>query len=196
MLPLPGFLVAALMDAYTKDEGILCLAVIAVIRKRASEAGVDPSDLPAAQKAAYVPIWIWNHATERARVPPGRAKGVGTSIAVSQRADLWASGVHKRYLYLTTSGSAAQTSPLPQGTALRGVDAVGADVWTNLANELAIQAASRGPATTVTKKGFKAFPVTTQQMIMFAFERNKTGSARSALVDECGILCPTPAPSP
>jgi hypothetical protein len=86
VLPLPGFLVAALMDAYTKDEGILCLAVIAVIRKRASEAGVDPSDSPAAQKAAYVQIWIWNYATERARVPSGHAKGVGTSIAVSQQA--------------------------------------------------------------------------------------------------------------
>ncbi len=182
VLPLPGFLVAALMDAYTTDAGILCLAAIAAIRKRTSEAGVDPSDLPAAQKAAYVQIWIWNHATERARVPPGCAKGVGTSIAVSQRADLRASGVHKRYLHLTSSGSAAQTSLWPQGTALRGVDTVGADVWKNLANALAIQAASRGPATTGPKKGFEAFPVTTQQMILFASERDETGSARSAPV--------------
>jgi hypothetical protein len=175
--------VAALMDAYTTDAGILCLAAIAAIRKRASEAGVDPSDLPAAQKAAYVPIWIWNHATERARVPPGRAKGVGTSIAVSQRAVLWASGVHKRNVHSTRSGSAAETSPPPQGTALRRVDAVGADVWTNLANALAVQAASRGPAMTGTKKGFEAFPVTTQQMILYDSEHDKTGSARSASVD-------------
>jgi hypothetical protein len=145
VLPLLGFLVAALMDNYSTDAGIVCLAAIAAIRKRASEAGVDPSDLPAAQKAAYVPIWIWNHATERARVPPGHAKGVGTSIAVSQQADLWASGVHKRYLHLTTSGSAAQTSPLPQGTALCGVDAVGADVWTNLATSSIMNALSSLP---------------------------------------------------
>ncbi len=62
------------------------------------------------------------------------------------------------------------------------MDAVGADVWTNLANALAIQAASRGPATTGPKKGFEAFPVTTQQMILFASERDETGSAISAQV--------------
>ena len=83
MLLLPGFLVAALVDAYTTDAGILCLAAIDAIRKRASKAGVDPADSTATQKAAYVPVWIWNHATEQARVPPGRAKGVGTSVAVS-----------------------------------------------------------------------------------------------------------------
>ena len=132
----------------------------------------------------YVPIWIWNHAIERARVPPRPAKGVGTSIAVSQRrADLWASGVHKRYLHTTSSGSTAQTSPSIQEAAFRGVDAVGADVWTNLANVLAMQAASRAPTSTAAKKGFEAFPITTQQMILFASEQNEAGSARSAPVD-------------
>ncbi len=98
VLPLPGFLVSALMDAYSTDAGILCLAAIDTIKKQAIEASVDPVDSTAARKAVYVPIWIWNHATERARVPPGRAKGVGTSIAVNQRADVWVSDVHKRYL--------------------------------------------------------------------------------------------------
>jgi hypothetical protein len=42
VLPLPGFLVAALMDAYTTDAGILCLVAIYATRKRAREAGVDP----------------------------------------------------------------------------------------------------------------------------------------------------------
>ena len=60
-------------------------------------AGVDPADATAARnEALYAPIWIWNHATERAKVPPGRGKGVGTTIAVSQHAGLWASGVHRR----------------------------------------------------------------------------------------------------
>jgi hypothetical protein len=39
-----------------------------------------------------------------------------------------------------------------QEAALRGVDAVGADVWTNLANVRAMKAASTGPTTTVAKK--------------------------------------------
>jgi hypothetical protein len=170
------------MDAYSTDAGILCLAAIDAIKKRAIEAGVDPVDSTAAMKAAYVPIWIWNHATERARVPPGRAKG-GTSIAVNQRADVWASDVHKRYLHSTSAGSAIPTSPSIQGTATRGVDSVGADVWTNLANALAMQAASRSPTMTGATKGFEAFPITTQQMILFASERDKTGSARSSTVD-------------
>jgi hypothetical protein len=60
---------------------------------------------------------------------------------------------------------------------------VGVDVWTNLANVLAMQAASRSPTTTGAKKGFEAFPFTTQQMILFASERDETGSARSSPVD-------------
>jgi hypothetical protein len=46
-----------------------------------------------------------------------------------------------------------------------------------------MQAASRGPTTTVAKNGFEAFPITTQQMILFASEQAETGLARSASVD-------------
>jgi hypothetical protein len=42
-------------------------------------------------------------------------------------------------------------------------------------------AASKGATTTVAKKGFKAFPITTLQMILFASEQD-AGSARSAPV--------------
>ena len=172
------------MDAYTTDAGILRIAAIEAIRKRAIEAGVGPADSTAAQKAAFIPISIRNHAIEWARVPPGRVKGVGMSIAVSQRADLWASGVHKCYLHTTSSGSAAHTSPSIQQTEFCGTDAVGADVWTNLANGLAMQAASRGSTKTGAKNGFEAFPITTLQMIMFASEQDKTRLARrSAPVD-------------
>ena len=107
ILPLPGFLVAALMEAYTTDADILCLVAIDAIKKREMAAGADPADITVAQKAAYVPLWIWNHATKQATALPRRTKGVGTSIApVSQRADLvWASGVHRRYLHPPSSGS-------------------------------------------------------------------------------------------
>ncbi len=115
---------------------------------------------------------------------PGRAKGVERSIAVSQRADLWARGVHSRFFHPNSSGTTAWMSPPVQVAAPRGVDAVGADVWTNLAkNALAIQAASKSATTAVAKKGFKAFPITTQQMIPFASERDNVESARSAPVE-------------
>jgi hypothetical protein len=98
ILPLPGFLVAALMEAYTTDADILCLVAIDAIKKREMAAGADPADSTVAQKTAYVPLWIWNFATKQA---------MGPSIApVSQRADLvWASGVHRRYFHPPSSGS-------------------------------------------------------------------------------------------
>ncbi len=60
---------------------------------------------------------------------------------------------------------------------------MGAEVWTNLANALAIQATAKGAATTAAKKGFDAFPITTQQMILFASERDGNGASRSSPVE-------------
>ncbi|KAI2498407.1 hypothetical protein MHU86_16104 [Fragilaria crotonensis] len=152
VIPLPGFLVAALMRAYTSDAGELCLKAIDAIRKRARAAGHDPVESPVAKKAAYVPIWLWNHATQRATVFQGGAKGVGTGLAFSKRVDRWASGIHRRYLLPTLATPAQESSPAREA-APRGVDAVGAEVWTNLANALAIQATAKGAATTAPKKG-------------------------------------------
>ncbi|KAI2499964.1 hypothetical protein MHU86_14538 [Fragilaria crotonensis] len=62
--------------------------------------------------------------------------------------------------------------------------AIGAEVWTNLANALALQATERPAApAAVAKKGFDAFPVTTQQMVLFASERDEHASARANPVD-------------
>ena len=182
VLPLPGFLVAALMRSYTSDAGELCLKAIDAIRDRAKSAGQNPVDSPLAKRAAYVPIWLWNHATQRATVFQGGAKGVTTGLAVSQRADRWASGLHRRHL-LPVQATPTQGSPPASGAPSRGVDAVGAEVWTNLANALAIQATAKGAAAPAAKKGFDAFPITTQQMILFASERDSEGSSRSSPVD-------------
>ncbi len=158
VLPLPGFLVATLMRAYTSDAGDLCLSAIDAIRKRATEEdGQDPVGSPAALKAAYVPIWLWNHATQRAAVPQGQAKGIGTGLAVSKRADLWASRIHRRDLR-PTNNTTIQESPPVREAAPRGVESVGAEVWTNLANAIAIQAPAKGATTAVVKKGFDSFP--------------------------------------
>jgi hypothetical protein len=54
-------------------------------------------------------------------------------------------------------------SLLVQEAAPCRVDAVVADVWTNLANALAIQAASKSEPTAVAKKGFEAVPIPTQK---------------------------------
>ena len=54
VLPLPGFLVAVITDAFTTDAGILYLAAIDAIRERAIKAGVDPSDFPFANFATFL----------------------------------------------------------------------------------------------------------------------------------------------
>ena len=53
----------------------------------------------------------------------------------------------------------------------------------NLANALALQAVDRPTAPAASKKGFKAFPATTQQIILFASERAEDGRGRSEPVE-------------
>ncbi|KAI2493248.1 hypothetical protein MHU86_21285 [Fragilaria crotonensis] len=151
VIPLPGFLVAALMRAYTSDAGELCLKAIDAIRKRARAAGHDPVES----------LWRRRQHTSRSGFGIMRpnepqyskeARRVGTGLAFSKRVDRWASGIHRRYLLPTLATPAQESSPAREA-APRGVDAVGAEVWTNLANALAIQATAKGAATTAPKKG-------------------------------------------
>ena len=69
LLPLPGFLVAALMDVYTTDAITLCLAAINTC---AGKAGKDPSSSMLADRASYVAAWLWNISTKSTR-----AQGLG-----------------------------------------------------------------------------------------------------------------------
>ena len=155
----------ALMEAYTTDAGILRLVAIDAIKKRAIAAGVGQADSTDAQKAAYVPVWIWNHVTERLKALPGRSKGVGRSIAISQSKHTCGQTVFTN----ATFTRLAVDQPPRQARRSR--------------NRTLQSGRSRGPTTTGAKKGFEAFSITTQQMILFGSERDKTGSARSALVD-------------
>ena len=59
MVPLPGFMTAALMDAKSMDAETLCLAAIKCINNRMAE---DPNPVRAkvyAELYAYVPQWLW-----------------------------------------------------------------------------------------------------------------------------------------
>ena len=55
VLPVPGFLFAAMMDAYSSSASTLCLIAVKAIRDRAIEAGQDPDITRLAQVWAYVP---------------------------------------------------------------------------------------------------------------------------------------------
>ena len=59
------------------------------------------------------------------------------------------------------------------------------EAWTNLANAFALQVTERAnSAVTVTKKGgFDAFPMTMQQMVLFATQRTGTGEAATEPVE-------------
>lgn len=80
VLPLPGFLVAALMDAYVIDATTLCLAAIAAINAHAEQADVDPSS-----------SLLANRAMKRARAQGlGVVAGAQVNPAMNPRANAWA----------------------------------------------------------------------------------------------------------
>jgi hypothetical protein len=95
MIPLPGFLVAALMQVYTTDPSKLCIAAISAINARATTAGVDPELSTLAQGAAYVAAsWLWNLATKKkARARLGQDAGVTIAHALNPHANTWARDV-------------------------------------------------------------------------------------------------------
>jgi hypothetical protein len=122
MLPLPGFMMAALMKAYTTDPSRLCLAAIAAINARAARAGADPGSSTLAKGASYVAAWLWNMATNKARARRlGQVAGVSVAHALNRHADAWARDVHVKYL---TSPAAR---PRTSGHGREGP--VGAEVW-------------------------------------------------------------------
>ena len=150
ILPVPAFIVMALMKAYSSDAATLCIAAIEVIKARAIEAGEDPLHSQKAKNAAYVVCWLWNVARDRT----DRPQGVRIGSVANPRADKWSRNCHLRYLAEQVA-AAASSGPV--------TNEPNSEVWTNLANALALQATERatGAATPATKKGFDAFPVAT-----------------------------------
>jgi hypothetical protein len=92
------------------------------------------------------------------------------------RADEWSRDCHLRHLAervaIPSNIAATQTEP-------------NSEVWTNLANALALQATDRAGAAASGKKkqGFEAFPVTTRRLILVASEREEDGQMRLVPVE-------------
>ncbi|KAI2509783.1 hypothetical protein MHU86_4636 [Fragilaria crotonensis] len=129
VLPVPAFIFAAILEAYTAEASKLCLAAISAINTRATQAGEDPKQSPTARKAAYVARWLWNVATSNVRENLGHTLGVVTGPVLNPRADVWSRDTHLRHL--ATRAAVARTGgdlpgPPTDNTA-----------WTNLANALA-----------------------------------------------------------
>ena len=91
LLPIPAFLVAALMRTYSSDAATLCLAAINAIKERASKAGEDPLRSQNASSAAYVATWLWNVAR---RDRTERLKCVQIGPVSNPRADEWSRSCH------------------------------------------------------------------------------------------------------
>ena len=167
-LPIPAFLVAALMKAYSTDAATLCLAAIDAIKARADEAGEDPLKSQRAQQASYVVCWLWNVTKNRT----ARLHGVSIGPVANPNADEWSRNCHLRFLAERVA-PAARNGP--------AASAANSEVWANLANALALQATDRATtaATKAAKKqGFDAFPAATQRLILFASEREEDGQVR------------------
>ncbi|KAI2492527.1 hypothetical protein MHU86_22009 [Fragilaria crotonensis] len=178
ILPVPAFIFAAIMEAYTTDAAKLCLAAILAINARARLAGENPRQSQTARRAAYVARWLWNVATSSTKERLGHTAGIVTGQVLNPRADVWSRDTHLRHL--ATRATVARTA----GESSAG-EPTSNEAWTNLANALALQVAERSNvAPSVAKKGgFEAFPVTTQQMILFATQRTESGEAATGPVD-------------
>jgi hypothetical protein len=170
ILPVPAFIFAAIMESYTTNASRLCVATIAAIKARTIQADEDPEQSLTAKRASYVARWLWNVATAGVRANLGHTVGVITGPVLNPRADIWARDTHLRHL--ATRASVARTSDDPMGAPTNAV-------WTNLANALALQVTERAStaAPAAKKGGFDAFPSTTQQMVLFATQRNERGEA-------------------
>ena len=165
-------MVAALMRTYASDAATLCLAAIDAIKERATKAGEDPILSQNAKRAAYVAVWLWNVAR---RDHGDRLKCVQIRPVANPRADEWSRNFHLKYL----AERAASAGP--------PVVEANSEVWTNLANALALQATDRSGTTTAPatskRQGFDAFPVATQRLILVASEQEEDGQMRTKPVD-------------
>ena len=115
--------------------------------------------------------WLCNVAR---RERPERLKCVQIGPVSNPRADKWSRNCHLRYL-------ADRAAPSGQPA----FDAH-SEVWTNLANALALQATDRSGAAastaTTKRQGFDAFPLTTQRLILVASEREEDEPMRTTPV--------------
>ncbi|KAI2493662.1 hypothetical protein MHU86_20877 [Fragilaria crotonensis] len=129
LLPVPAFIFAAIMEAYTTDAAKLCLATITAIRDRTRRADEDlKRSLTTATRAGYVARWLWNIATSSTRELLGHKPGVVTGPVLNPRADVWSRDMHLRYL--ATRAAVARTAAEAPGAPTN-------ESWTNLANALA-----------------------------------------------------------
>jgi hypothetical protein len=89
---------------------------------------------------------------------------------MNPNADEWSRNCHLKYLTQRVETQAPRDPTLTEPNS---------EVWTNLANALALQATDRSRnAASLTKKGFDAFPGTTQRMILPASEWEEDGHMR------------------
>jgi hypothetical protein len=175
-IPVPGFLFADLLRVYETDPATLCIESIKSIRRRAALAGEDP--LVSAADAAYVPQWLWFVAThdDQTAIPD-----LQIAQAFNKRADDWAGSVHENVFVgraadqtgpTSSAGQAVVTPPDPQ-------------MWTNIANALALQATDRISSATApnsesaSKTAFNSLPLLTRRLILHASERDVDGSTRA-----------------
>ena len=139
VLPIPAFLVAALMRTYSSDAATLCLAAINAIKERASKAGEDPIRSENASQAAYVATWFWNVARQRDRTEQLKCVQIGP--VSNPWADEWSRTCHLRHLV-----ERANAAGPPVAAAI-------SEVWTNLANALALQATDRSGTNSASTSG-------------------------------------------
>ena len=170
-IPVPGFIVAVIIDSYETDPAALILLTINAIKHRLRQDGDPVRSQTRGNLAAYVIQWLFGLTVIQTRNQGDRTKytGIATKAAYSKRPREWSSDVHKHYLAVKARSLLPQSTP--QDNSNRGRD----NAIRSLAQVLEQQAvAAKTPADTppTKPKGFDALPSATQKMILHATQKD------------------------
>lgn len=175
-IPVPGFLVAEIIESYETDPAALCpLATNAIKRGVRINSDVAQSQTNR-NLAAYVPQWLFGLTVLRLKIQNGTAKSTGIATnkaAYTKRSREWSSRVHEQFLAVKARSLLPQISP--QDDSNRDRD----QAVRSLVHAMKQQAAKTTAATTPKNKGVNAFPLATQKMILIATQKDEHRRTRT-----------------
>ena len=99
-IPVPGFIVAEIIDKYDTNPAVLLLRTANAIKHRARIDG-DPAQAKIrADLASYVVRWLFGLTALKLKLQEDQTRntGVATMAAYSRRSREWSSSIHRKYL--------------------------------------------------------------------------------------------------
>ena len=125
-IPVPGFIVAEIIDTYDTDLAVLIMWTTNAIKRRARLDGDPARSQIRAELATYVVHWLFGLTVLRMKNQDesNKSSGVATKAAYPRRTWEWSSGIHKQYLAVKARLLLLQSSPQDKSNRGRQDDAI------------------------------------------------------------------------